>query len=121
MNRVRLPRTSRSWSAAAFDANFGVVGNAVQVLNGGKTFKWWFPFLTLRVRLRLRDLAEFSRDPCRRTPRSPHKRNPGQKINDAFLAHAVLTTDEAVGGDGARCLKTGPAYRYAKETPSVGR
>ena len=23
-----------------FDANFGVVGNAVQVLNGGKTFKF---------------------------------------------------------------------------------
>jgi CHASE2 domain-containing protein len=25
----------------------------------------------------LRDLAEFSRDPCRHTARSPHKRNPG--------------------------------------------
>ena len=46
---------------------------------------------------------------------------PAKKINDAFLAHAVSTTGEAVGGDGARCLKTGPAYRYAKETPSVGR
>src|SRR3989442_452280 len=30
----------------------------------------------------LRDLAEFSRDPCRRTARSPHKRNPGQILVD---------------------------------------
>ena len=42
-------------------------------------------------------------------------------INYAFLAHAVLTTDEAVGGDGARCLKPGQLIATLRRRPSVGR
>ena len=46
---------------------------------------------------------------------------PAKNINDAFLAHAVSTTDEAVGGDGARCLKPGQLIATLRRRPSVGR